>query len=308
MKYCNLGETRSSAIVAGCMRIAGKTLRETEKMLVEALRSGVNTFDIADVYGGGDCERIFGVAMKDLELPRKDYVLQTKCGIRKDGERKVIRFDFSRDYIIAAAENSLKRLNTEYIDVLLLHRPDTLMEAEEVAEAFAKLREEGKVRAFGVSNFSAGQMQILKQAGVDIVANQMQFSLLHTPMIDAGLNVNMYEDTSVSRAGDTLEYCRVHKIGLQAWSPLQYGFFQGVFVGNERFPTVNNALSRLAEKYNCSPATIAIAWILRHPAFEQVVTGTTSPEHMKEMCEAADIELTKEEWYELYLSPGRMLP
>ena len=139
MKYCNLGELRSSAIVAGCMRIAGKTLRETEKMLVEALRGGVNTFDLADIYGGGDCERIFGVAMKDLELPRKDYVLQTKCGIRKDGERKVVRFDFSRDYIITSAENSLKRLNTEYIDVLLLHRPDTLMEAEEVAEAFMNL-------------------------------------------------------------------------------------------------------------------------------------------------------------------------
>ena len=148
----------------------------------------------------------------------------------------------------------------------------------------------------------------LRKYGVEIVANQMQFSLMHTPMIDAGFNVNMYADASISRAGDTLEYCRLHDIVLQAWSPLQYGFFEGVFVGNPKFPEVNKALDVLAEKYNCTLATIAIAWILRHPAFQQVVTGTTSPEHMREMCRAAEIELTREEWYNLYLSSGRVLP
>ena len=308
MKYCTLGEIKASRIVMGCMRIAGKPLRDIEEVIIEAQKAGVNMFDIADIYGGGDCERVFGLAMKDLNIARKDYVLQTKCGIRRDSEVNGTWFDFSAEHIINSVEGSLKRLNTEYIDVYLLHRPDTLVEPEEVATAFTKLREEGKVRAFGVSNSSAGQMELLKKYGVEIVANQMQFSLMHTPMIDAGLNVNMYEDVSISRAGDAMEYCRVHDIALQAWSPLQYGFFKGLFVGNEKFPELNAELNKLAEKYNCTPATIAVAWILRHPAFKQVVTGTTSPEHMQEMCQAADVDLTRAEWYNLYLSPGRTLP
>ncbi|MBE5740020.1 MAG: aldo/keto reductase family oxidoreductase [Clostridiales bacterium] len=308
MKYCTLGGNHASRVVMGCMRIAGKPLRDIEKVIIEAQKSGVNMFDLADVYAGGDCERVFGVAMKDLGIARKDYILQTKCGIRRDSLVNGTRFDFSEEHIVASVDGSLKRLNTEYIDVFLLHRPDTLVQPEEVAAAFEKLRAAGKVRAFGVSNFSAGQMQLLEKHGVSIVANQMQFSLMHTPMIDAGFNVNMYEDVSVSRAGDALEYCRLQDIPMQAWSPLQYGFFEGVFVGNERFPELNAELKRLAEKYNCAPTSIAVAWILRHPAFKQVITGTTSPEHMREMCMAADIELTREEWYSLYLSPNRTLP
>lgn len=308
MKYCTLGEMNASRIVMGCMRIAGKPLREIEKVIIEAQKAGVNMFDNANIYGGGDCERVFGVAMKDLGIARKDYLVQTKCGIRRDGNVNGAWFDFSAEHIIDCVENSLKRLNMEYIDVCLLHRPDTLVQPEEVAAAFEKLRQDGKVRAFGVSNSSAGQMELMRKYGVEIVANQMQFSLMHTPMIDAGFNVNMYQDASVSRAGDALEYCRLHNIALQAWSPMQYGFFDGVFVGNEKFPEVNQVLNVLAEKYNCTPAAIAIAWILRHPAFTQVVTGTTSPEHMREMCQAADIDLTREEWYNLYLSPNRTLP
>ena len=307
MKYCTLGEMNASRIVMGCMRIAGQPLRDIEKVIIEAQKAGVNMFDHADIYGGGNCERVFGVAMKDLGIARKDYLVQTKCGIRRF-EGGGAWFDFSAEHIIESAENSLKRLNMEYIDVYLLHRPDTLIQPEEVAEAFEKLRQDGKVRAFGVSNSSAGQMELMRKFGVNIVANQMQFSLMHTPMIDAGFNVNMYQDASISRAGDALEYCRLHDIALQAWSPMQYGFFDGVFVGNEKFPEVNKALETLAEKYNCTPATRAMAWILRHPAFKQIVTGTTSPEHMREMCQAVDINLTREEWYSLYLSPNRKLP
>ena len=308
MEYCTLGEMNVSRIIMGCMRIAGIPLQDVERVIIEAQKAGVNMFDLADIYGGGDCERLFGVAMKDLGIDRKDYVLQTKCGIRRDCDVNGAWFDFSAEHIIRSVEGSLKRLNTEYIDVYLLHRPDTLVQPEEVAEAFEKLRVDGKVRAFGVSNASAGQMALLQKFGVQIAANQMQFSLMHTPMIDAGFNVNMYEDVAVSRAGDALEYCRVNDIALQAWSPMQYGFFEGIFVGNEKFPTVNAFLNRLAEKYDCTPATIAIAWILRHPAFKQVVTGTTSREHMREMCAAADIVLTREDWYNLYLSAGRKLP
>lgn len=307
MKYCTLADRSVSAIVMGCMRIADKPLAQVEQVMFEAMRSGVNMFDLADIYGGGDSEKVFGVAMKDLGVPRKDYILQTKCGIRKESG-KITRFDFSKGYILQSVEGSLKRLNTEYIDVLLLHRPDTLVELEEVAEAFERLRDDGKVKAFGVSNFSSTQMQLFRSAGIQIAANQVQFSVAHTPLIDAGFNVNMYKDESVTRAGDTLEYSRLKGIPLQAWSPLQYGFIEGSFLGNERFAPLNALLSELAEKYGVTPAAIALAWILRHPAFKQVITGTTNPEHMAQLCKAADIRLTHEEWYRLYFSTGKTLP
>ncbi len=307
MRYCNIGDRPSSAIIMGCMRIADKPLERVEKVMFEALRAGVNTFDLADIYGGGDCERVFGVAIRDLGIPRKEYLLQTKCGIRKESGKRT-RFDFSKEYILQSVEDSLKRLNMEYIDTLLLHRPDTLVETEEVAEAFEKLQGDGKVKAFGVSNFNATQLQLFRASGIQIAANQVQFSLAHTPLIDAGFNVNMYKDESVTRAGDTLEYCRLKGIPLQAWSPLQYGFIEGSFLKNEKFPVMNEALEALGEKYEVTPAAIALAWILRHPAFKQVVTGTVDPAHMEELCKAADIRLTHEEWYELYLSTGKTLP
>jgi predicted oxidoreductase len=288
------------------MRIADKTLQEVEKLIFEAVSAGVNMFDHADIYGKGDCERIFGVAVKDLGLERKNYIIQTKCGIRTNEKGKW--FDFSREHILNSAENSLKRLNTEYIDVFLLHRPDTLIEADEVVAAFDKLKAEGKVRAFGVSNASAMQMEYLRKNGVEIVANQMQFSLGHTALVDAGFNVNMFEKESVMRSGEALEYARLHSIALQAWSPFQYGFFEGVFLGSDKYPALNKELEKVAEKYNATPSMIAVAWILRHPAFAQVITGTTSPERMKEMCKAADIKLSREDWYNLYISTGKILP
>lgn len=308
MKYCKLGDREVSSIVMGCMRIADKPLAQVEEVVVEAMRAGVNMFDLADVYGGGNSEVVFGVALRDLGVARKDCVVQTKCGISKDESGKIGLFDFSEEYILSATEKSLKRLNTEYIDVLLLHRPDALIEPEEVASAFEKLKTSGKVNAFGVSNFSASQMELLRSYGVEIVTDQMQFSLGHTAPVDAGLNVNMYKPESVTRAGDAMEYCRLRNIPLQAWSPLQYGFFEGVFVGNEKFPALNAELNRLAEKYSVSPTAIAFAWILRHPAFRQAVTGTTSPERMREICKGADVALTRAEWYGLYLSTGRVLP
>ena len=194
MKYCNLGDLYSSAIVMGCMRIADKPLTQVEKVIFEAMKAGVNTFDLADVSGGGDCEKVFGVAIKDLGVPRKDFILQTKCGIRKNASGKIVRFDFTKEHIINSVEGSLKRLNTEYLDVLLLHRPDTLLEPDEVGEAFERLRDDGKVKAFGVSNFNATQIQLFRASGIQIAANQVQFSLKHTPLVDAGFNVKMYKD------------------------------------------------------------------------------------------------------------------
>lgn len=306
MKYCNIRGVKASRVIMGCMRIADKPLRDTEQLIIEAVKSGVNTFDIADVYAKGDCERILGVAVKDIGLARKDYILQTKCGIRR-GETGTW-FDFSKEHIIQSVDNSLIRLNTEYVDVFLLHRPDALMEADEVAEACYKLRGEGKIRALGVSNFSAIQIQTLENAGIDVTVNQMQYSLGHTTLVDAGFNVNMKKDESVQRSGDSFEYCRMKKIALQAWSPLQHGFFEGVFLDNDAFQPLNAELKLQAEKYQCQPSTIALAWILRTPAFAQVVTGTTSPERMQALCAAADIELSREDWYRLYHATGKNLP
>ena len=308
MKYCNLGDLHASSIVMGCMRIADKPLTQVEKVIFEAMKAGVNTFDLADVYGGGDCEKIFGVAIKDLGVPRKDFLLQTKGGIRKNSSGKIVRFDFTKEHIINSVEGSLRRLNMEYLDVLLLHRPDTLVEPDEVGEAFERLRDDGKVKAFGVSNFNATQMQLFRASGIQIVANQVQFSLKHTPLVDAGFNVNMYKDESVTRAGDTLEYCRLKGIPLQAWSPLQYGFFEGVFLGNEKFPELNAAINTLAEKYGVAPVAIAYAWILRHPANMQLIAGTMNPEHLNDICIASDVTLTRTEWYEIYCAAGHNLP
>ena len=308
MKYCNLGDINASRIVMGCMRIGDKPLEETEKVIVSACANGVNMFDLADIYGGGNCEKVFGVAMRDLEIPRKNFILQTKCGICMNPEGATHYFNFDKQYILSSVEGSLKRLNTEYIDILLLHRPDTLADPDEIGEAFERLQEDGKVRAFGVSNFSAMQMKLFRSCGIEIVANQMQFSLGHTLPVDAGFYVNMTEDKATTRAGDAMEYCRLRKIPVQAWSPLQYGFFEGVFVGNEKFPDLNAELNAQAEKYGVTPSAVALAWILRHPAFKQVVTGTTSSERMNALCKAADVNMTREDWYSLYHATGKILP
>ncbi len=302
MKYVDVGGVRSSRIVVGGMRYADKPIRQVEEIIIESLKAGANTFDHADIYGKGDSETVFGLAMKDLEIPRESLVLQTKCGIREG------YYDFSREHILASVENSAKRMNTDYIDVLLLHRPDTLMEPDEVYEAFDILQSEGKVRAFGVSNFSSAQIELMRSAGIRVSANQVQLSLMHSPIIDDGLNFNMENSEGLGRTHGLLEYCRRNKIVLQAWSPLAYGFMEGVFVGNESFPVLNAELFRLAEKYGVTPATVAIAWILRHPAGMQTVIGSTTPERIADLCKATDVDLTREEWYGLYRAAGKKLP
>ncbi len=302
MKYVDVGGVSCSKVVMGAMRYAGKPLRQIEEIIIEALKSGANTFDHADIYGKGDSETIFGLAMKDLEIPRESLVLQTKCGIREG------YYDFSREHILASVENSAKRMNTDYLDILLLHRPDSLMEPDEVYEAFDLLQSEGKVRAFGVSNFSPAQIELMRSAGIKVAANQVQLSLMHSPVIDEGLNFNMENAEGLGRTQGLLEYCRKNKIVLQAWSPLAYGFMEGVFVGNEAFPALNAELFRLAEKYSVAPAAIAVAWILRHPAGMQAVVGSTTPERIAGLCKAADVELTREEWYGLYRAAGKKLP
>ena len=288
-------------IAVGCMRMRTLDEKQTAAMVDTALSHGANFFDHADIYGGGRSEEIFAKVVP--ASMREKIIIQTKCGIRQG------LYDFSYEHIINSVEGSLKRLGTDYIDVLLLHRPDALMEPEEVARAFSQLKESGKVRHFGVSNHNPYQIELLQRAlPMPLCANQLQFGIGHTPMIDAGINVNTYRDGSIVRDGGVLDFCRLNKITIQPWSPMQYGFFEGCFVDNEKFPELNETLSRIGEKYGVSKTTMAIAWILRHPAKMQPVTGTTNPTRLADCLKAAEVNISREEWYEIYRSAGNKLP
>lgn len=289
-------------VAVGCMRISNMNEKEVSRFVDTALSKGANFFDHADIYGGGKSEEVFGKAISTLN--REDIIIQTKCGI-VPGKM----FDFSYNHIINAVEGSLKRLGTDYVDVLLLHRPDALAEPEEIAKAFDYLKSSGKVRNFGVSNQNPYQMELLsKYLSMPLCANQLQFGIMHAPMVQAGINVNMYNEFAVNRDGSVLDYCRLNNITIQPWSPMQYGFFEGCFVDNEKFPELNKVLENIGNKYGVSKTTVAIAWILRHPAKMQPVTGTTTPARLIESFKATEITLTREEWYEIYKAAGNVLP
>ena len=297
------GRLPVSAVAMGCMRLTDA--KETpDRVIGTALELGIDFFDHADIYGGGRCEEIFGDWLAARPSVRDSITIQTKCGIRKGC------YDFSRQHILESVEGSLRRLRTDHVDVLLLHRPDTLMEPEEVAEAFDTLEQSGKVRFFGVSNHNPMQIELLKTAVKQpIVADQLQFSLPESGLVTSGLNVNMKNDESVMHDGSALEYLRLKKITLQAWSPFQGGFFKGPFVGDrEKYPDLNEKLDEGAQKYGVSPTAVAAAWILRHPAKIQLISGSVSPDRMREIASGAEIELTREDWYALYLAAGFRLP
>ena len=306
MKTVNLGTSglKVPCIAVGCMRINKLEPAQAEHFVHAAIDQGAYFFDHADIYGNGDCESVFSKAIHMNSTVREKVLLQSKCGIRRG-----VAFDFSRDHILKSVDGSLKRLNTEYLDVLLLHRPDALVEPEEVAEAFDVLQSNGKVRHFGVSNQNPMQIKLLKRyVRQPIVANQLQLSITNATMISQGQHVNMQDDFAVNRDGSVLDYCRLHDITIQPWSPFQYGMFEGVFLGNEKFPVLNRKIDEIAAKYSVSNTTITMAWLLRHPAGMQPVTGTMNIQRLKDCVKAAGIRLTREEWYEIYLAAGNTLP
>lgn len=307
MRTIQLGRSslQVPVVAVGCMRLNGLEKNEAERFVRTALEEGANFFDHADIYGGGACEEIFADAIGMNDDVREQIILQSKCGIHREAGT----FDFSKEYILKSVDGILKRLRTDYLDVLLLHRPDALVEPEEVAEAFDELESSGKVRHFGVSNHNPMQIQLLQRyVKQPIVANQLQFSVTNTTMIDSGLNVNMENEAAVNRDGSVLDFCRLHDITIQPWSPFQYGFFEGVFLGNEKFPELNRVIDEVAEKYEVSNTTIALAWILRHPARMQPVTGTMNIQRLRDCCRASEIELSREEWYAIYRAAGNVLP
>lgn len=305
MQYFKLGNNEVSRVVQGCMRIGGKTEKEVDEIINTAYEGGINFFDHADIYGGGRCEENFGNFLQNNPGFRDKIFIQTKCGIRPG-----ISFDFTYDHIVNSVEKALGRLKTDHIDYLLLHRPDTLVEPEEVAKAFEKLLSEGKVLHFGVSNQHPLQMELLQKylGGIKLIANQIQLSIANCPMIDFGINVNIMNDFAVNRDNGVLEYCRLKDITIQPWSPFQYGFMEGTFIGNENFRALNDKLDEIAAKYGITSTGLAIAWLLRHPAKMQPVIGTTTPARIKEVCHASDVVITHDEWYDLYKSAGKRLP
>lgn len=292
-------------IALGCMRIADMEIKEVQKLIDACLDEGINFFDHADIYGRGGSEEVFSQALDMNSELREKIVLQSKCGIRPDKGM----FDFSKEHILTSVDGILKRLRTEYLDILLLHRPDTLVEPEEVAEAFDQLHKSGKVRHFGVSNQNPYQIELLqKYVEQPLLFNQLQLSITNTGMIDQGFNVNMTNGRSVDHDGGILDYCRLKDITIQAWSPYQYGFFEGVFLDNPKFPILNEKIDEIAKHYNVSNTAIATAWISRHPAKIQTIVGTTSPYRIREVAKASKIELTREEWYAIYRAAGNQLP
>ena len=305
MKTINIGNSGISAseIALGCMMINVISYDKAVILIQKSLENGIDFFDHADVYAGGQAEDIFGRILKSESIARDKIYIQTKCGIR-DGY-----FDFSKDHILKAVDGSLKRLQTEYVDVLLLHRPDALMEPEEVAEAFSILHASGKVRHFGVSNQRPMQIELLKKyLEQPIIANQLQLSIAHAHMIGSGFYVNMENDSAIERDGSILDYCRLHDITVHAWSPFQHGFFAGLFLENAKFATLNNKLQEIADAHQATKTAVAIAWILRHPAKIQTIVGTMNVYHLNDICAASGLVLTKMEWYDIFKAAGNMLP
>jgi predicted oxidoreductase len=296
----------ASNVVLGFMRIVDLDDAQIDTLVRTALDSGINVFDHADIYGGSHgCERRFGDAVTFTSAERESVILQSKVGIR-DGFR-----DFSSEHILRTVDESLAALQTDYLDLLLLHRPDTLVEPDEVAAAFDELQGAGKVRNFGVSNHTPGQIELLKTAvSQPLVVNQMQLSITHAPLIAQGIAANMATlDQSIDRDNGLLDYSRVHGMTLQAWSPFQKQFFDGVFLEDrENYAELNTAIDALAAKYGVTPTGIAVAWITRHPANLQVVLGTTTPSRVVESAAGSDIPLTREEWYSLFTAAGHALP
>ena len=313
MRQIKIGNTNfsASAIAFGIMRMNKLSVDEAVKALETAHDTGINFIDSSDIYGHGKSEEIFGEALEKSSLSRDDFYIQSKTGIFEDESQnyKTTRYDFSKEHIIKSVDGILSRMRIDYLDSLLLHRPDALMDPAEIAAAFDELQKDGKVRHFGVSNFNPMQVELL-QAGLSqkLLINQLQLSVIHTGPIDFNIHTNMTDARSIDHDRGVLDYSRLHNMTVQAWSPFQYGQIEGNFIGNPKFPEVNDSLQRLADKKGVSKNAIAAAWILRHPAIGQVIIGTMTPEHIVDSAKGADISLTAQEWYDIYLAAGNDLP
>lgn len=304
-----------SRIALGVMRIDALDKAQATRMVGKAVELGVNFFDTADIYGFSahrthGSSAVFGDAWRAAGVARDDIFIQTKFGIVYGHDRHDIqRYDFSAKHLLDSLDQELEALQTDHVDSVLLHRIDTLVDLDELAQAFDRLLASGKVRYFGVSNMGPWQIEMLQQAvGQKLQVNQLQFGLMHTQMIDAEVHMNMADDQAADRTGGILPYSRMKRMTIQAWSPFQSGTEYGPFVDNPHFPELNAALADKAAAYGVSKDAIAAAWILRHPANIQVVAGTMNPERLERICEGVEITLDRQDWWDLYRAAGNLMP
>lgn len=316
MKQVNLGATtlKIPAMALGIMRMEAKSPADAAKAIDTAYDNGINFIDSADIYGQGKSEEVFSEALKQSSVKREDLFIQSKAGVIIDPKRSHgsfvfgSRYEFTKKHILEAVDGILSRMHIDYLDSLLLHRPDPLMDLDGIKEAFDILQANGKVRFFGVSNFNPQQFTMLQDNLTQrLMFNQLQFGLMHTGMVDFGLHTNMADNDSVNHDGGLLEFSRQHRVTIQTWSPFQYGYFEGTFINNPDYPEINAALDKLADKYGVGKNAIATAWILKHPANMQMIMGTMNPEHIADSAKGGGIELTNQEWYNLYLAAGHKL-
>lgn len=312
MQYLTIGDSdpQASRVALGVMRMNAKTAQESATIVSTAFDRGVTFFDTADCYSAGASSSRLGQALVDCRIPRDAVVLQTKFGIYRDPDSdSITRYDFSKQHLVQALDQELTNLQTEYVDFVLLHRPDTLVDLDDLAAAFNELEQSGKVRHFGVSNVNPMQVEMLQSAlSQKLEVNQLQFGLGHTGMVQQEFHVNMSDAASVDHDGGLISYSRLHHMTIQAWSPFQVGFFEGIFLDNPKYAELNTVLRTIAQRYNVTPSAIAVAWILRHPANMQVLLGSMTPSRLVDMIAGADVRLTAQEWYDLYVAAGNDLP
>lgn len=312
MQYQEIGRSGVSAsrVALGVMRLAGKSVEQACHVLDTALACGINFIDTADIYGRGKSSSVLGKALRELGVERDRVLLQTKLGIYIDPKAKAAkRYDFTHDHLIAALDQELELLQTDYVDFVLLHRPDPLADLQELADTFTELKAKGKVRHFGVSNMGPWQVELMQSALSDhLEVNQLQFGLMHSSMIRSQLHTNMEDAGTTAESGDVLSYSQLRGMTLQAWSPFQYGASKGCFIDNDKFPQLNALLAAIAARHGVAKETIATAWILRHPSKIQVIPGSMTPSRIRNIATATEVELTRQEWWDLYLAAGNDLP
>lgn len=311
MKKIKLGKDGpiSPAIALGCMRFNKKTSHEVKSILKTAINSNINFFDHADIYGAGYCEEIFGNSFNSLGINRDAIIIQSKCGIIKDDNGTTIRYDFSKKHIISSVKESIDRLKCDYLDIFALHRPDMLLDPEEIADAFYSLHKQGLVKYFGVSNQNPNEIDLIqKSTSHNLIVNQLQFGIAHTSMMDINIYTNKNHTKANLKDGEILNYCRLNDITIQAWGPLSTSDRSGIFIDNPKYEELNSKLQLVGNDYNVSKEAMAIAWILRHPANIQVIIGTTQPKRIENIAEASEINITRNEWYDIYNCAGNILP
>ncbi|KZN48510.1 aldo/keto reductase [Pseudoalteromonas luteoviolacea] len=306
-------------IAYGCMGLGGQGPHLTSADVMQAhsvidcaLESNISFFDHADIYRDGRAEQVFGKVLSERPDLRAKMVIQSKCGIRKKNDEQVGRYDFSSEWVKHSVDGILSRLNIEYLDVLMLHRPDPLMQIDELAEQISRLKRQGKINHIAVSNMNLHQMSFLQSAlNMPIISNQIEMSLAKLDWLNDGVMVGSQGNHLVDFVSGTLEYCQQHEIQLQAWGSMAKGQFseQGLYSDELRVRKTSQLVKKLAHKYHVSVEAIVLAFVLRHPAKVQPVIGTTQEIRIKNAVEAIDVCLEREDWYNLYVSSrGNPLP